>query len=552
MNIYRFSRRRSIWIFCVIFFSQFFLSKNLSAQTGERQLINRTGVADTLTERLLAQRQAIRAGTDPQALETSIDPKTYILGPGDGVYLDVYAAHFLDQDLTVTPEGRIILPRTGQIDVAGLNIPDAEKKINQLLSRDYKNPQAYLSLRRLRTMKVNVLGEVLSPGVQQATPMMRVSEVIGKAGGLTGLSSVRNIEIRRADGSLRLKADLSRYSIGELSTNPVIEGGDIVIVPRAMSYIMINGSVASPGSFEYVEGDKLSTIIALAKGLKPGAKIDSIEVARFSPDDPIHANRIYVNFTAGDDPVIQEGDVISIRGNSQFHLPRVVSVGGEVRYPGKYSIEVGQTRLSDILTRAGGILPTGSLDEAVVLRRAGIGSWESDPEFIMLDRLRAAGDKDHPLSDEQYNYYVAKIRQLGRAVMVVNFRSLLERKDLSQDIPMRDDDSIWVPRAKGFVSVIGSVNNQGNVGYIQGASFREYIDRAGGYNYSADKSAVRIINSRTGSYINPRSDEYTIESGDTISVPEEQSHFWKNFELATAITAQVLTIVAGIFLLSRK
>ena len=98
------------------------------AQTGERQILNRTAVADTTTQRLLMQQQAIRAGTDGQALESAVDPKTYILGPGDGVYLDVYSAHFLDQDLTVTPEGRIIVPRTGQIDVAGLTIPEAEKK----------------------------------------------------------------------------------------------------------------------------------------------------------------------------------------------------------------------------------------------------------------------------------------------------------------------------------------------------------------------------------------------------------------------------------------
>ena len=96
--------------------------------------MNRTSVADTAIESLLAKRQAIRSGVDGQALESAIDPKTYILGPGDGVYLDVYAAHYLDQDLTVTPEGRIIVPKTGQIDVAGLTMPEAEKKINQLLA----------------------------------------------------------------------------------------------------------------------------------------------------------------------------------------------------------------------------------------------------------------------------------------------------------------------------------------------------------------------------------------------------------------------------------
>lgn len=521
------------------------------AQTGERQIVNRTAVADTAVERLLGMRQAIRAGTDGQALETAIDPKTYILGPGDGVYLDVYSAHFLDQDLTVTPEGKIIVPRTGQIDVAGLTIPEAEKKINQLLARDYKNPQAFLSLRRLRAMKVNVLGEVLSPGVHQATAMMRVSEIISKAGDLTDKSSLRNIEIRRPDGSLRTKADLEKYYYtGDLSTNPVLEGGDVLIVPRATGLVMVSGSVGLPRSIEYVEGDKLSSVIALAKGLKPEAKTDSIEIARFSPDDPFHAHRMYVNFAGGEDPPVKEGDVIFIRGISQYHLPRVVSIAGEVQYPGKYSIEVGQTRLSDVLHRAGGVLPAGSLDEAVVLRRAGIGSWENDPEYIMIDRLRGFDEKR--ISAEQFNYYMARSRQLGRSIMVVNFRALLEKGDASQDIAMRDEDSIWVPRARGFISVIGSVINQGNVGYIEGGTYRDYIERAGGYSSSADRSEVRVINSRTSSYINPRSDgEYKIGPGDTIVVPAEQHDFWKNFETVTALTAQIITIIAGIILLKK-
>ena len=233
---------------------------------------------------------------------------------------------------------------------------------------------------------------------------------------------------------------------------------------------------------------------------------------------------MYVNFASGEDPEIREGDVIFIRGISQYLQPRVVSVGGEVLYPGKYSIEVGQTKLTDVLNRAGGILPSGSLNEAVVLRRAGVGSWETDPEYIMVDKLRSSDEKR--LTDDQYNYFIARTRQLGRSVMVVNFRSLIEKGDLSQDILMRDEDSVWVPRAGGFVSVIGSVNNQGNVGYIEGLTYKDYINRAGGYTSNADKSAVRVINSRTSSYINPRSDDnYKIGAGDTIVIPAEHNRF---------------------------
>jgi protein involved in polysaccharide export with SLBB domain len=535
-----------------ILFTVIFLQKDIFAQTGAKELmINRTAVADTLTQKLLQQREAIRAGSDAQALEVAIDPNTYILGPGDGVYLNVYAAHILDQDLAVTPEGRIIVPQTGQVYVSGLTVAEAEKKVNQLLARDYKNPQAYLSIRKLRTMKVSVLGEVLSPGVHQATSMMRVSEIISKAGDLTERSSIRNIEIHRADGTLRAKADLAKYYFtGDMTANPTLQGGDVILVPRVTKMIMVNGAVAAPGSFEYADGDKLSSVIALAKGLLPGSRTDSVEIARFSPDDQFHSHRMYVNFNAGEDPEIKEGDVISVRGTAQYHTPRVVTITGEVQYPGKYSIELNQTKLTDILHRAGGILSSGSLDEAIVLRRAGVGSWETDPEYIMIERLKGFDEKR--ISDDQFNYYMARSRQLGRSVMVVNFRSLIEKGDASQDIVMRDEDSVWIPRARGFVSVIGCVNSQGNVGYIEGGTYRDYIERAGGYTSIADKGEVRVINSKTSTYINPRSDDsYRIGPGDTIIIPAEQHNFWKNFETVTTLTAQIVTIIAGIIVLKR-
>ena len=84
-------------------------------------------------------------------------------------------------------------------------------------------------------------------------------------------------------------------------------------------------------------------------------------------------------------------------------------------------------------------------------------------------------------------------------------------------------------------------------------SCNDYINHAGGYTSSADVSAVRVINSRTSTYIDPRSDShYIIGNGDTIVIPPERPTFWQNFQLVTAVTAQVLTIIAGIFLLTRK
>ena len=531
------------------------LSGRATAQMSSGELFqNRIGVADTLTDKLIEQRQAIHAGNEAQAqaLEQPVDPQTYILGPGDGVYLNVYAIHALDQDLTVTPEGRLIIPRIGHVEVSGLSVNEAEKKVNELLGRDYKTPNASLSLRRLRPVKVNVIGEVLSPGVQSVTAMQRVSEVIDRSGGLKGTSSLRNIEVRTPSGQLRTKADLFRYyAVGDLSANPTIVSGDVIVILPAERFISINGSVGSPGKMEFIDGDSLSTAIYLAKGLLPASLTDSIEIARFSSSDPAHTERRYVNFTRGENPILRDGDEIFIRSKTQYHVSRLVSVAGEVPFPGKYAIEPGTTRLKDVLLRAGGVLPTGSLEEAALIRRTGVASWETDPELQRLNTFASMSREG--LSNEELTYYSARARLLSRSVMVVDFKTLMAGGDESQNILLREEDSIYIPPALGYVTVSGSVNSQGNVAYIQGGSYEDYIDRAGGFSSTADRSGLRVVNPKTGSYIDPRSDRrYKIAPGDMIIVPQERADFWKNLNTATAITAQILTIFAGIYLLIHR
>src|SRR5207248_539853 len=156
-------------------------------------------------------------------------------------------------------------PRIGQTDVAGLTVTEAQKKVIALLSKEYKAPDASLTMRHLRPVKISVLGEVLSPGIQSATAMQRVSEVINHAGGLLRTSSLRNIEVRTMTGALRIKADLLRYyALADLAANPTIESGDVIVVPPVARSITIAGSVSAPQRMEYTEHDSLSTAIALA------------------------------------------------------------------------------------------------------------------------------------------------------------------------------------------------------------------------------------------------------------------------------------------------
>lgn len=505
---------------------------------------NRLGVADTTTEKLLGARRA-QSGSESQALEKPVDPSKYLIGPGDGVYLVVYAIHGLDQDLTVTPEGSLLIPGVASVNVSGLSIIEAEKKVKSTLARDYKSPDVSLSLRHLRPLKVNLIGEVLSPGIQTSTALQRVSEVIDHSGGFKASSSLRNIEIRTPTGAIRARADLVRYyALGDLSANPTIEAGDVIVVHTVERFVFVNGSVTSPQRLEFVEGDSLSTVLALCGGLMPAADPDSIEIARFADNDPVNTQWFWADFKHGENPLLRDGDQIFVRSYSQYHVPRLVGIGGEVPFPGQYPIVPGTTRIKDILIRAGGLLPNASLDEALLIRRTGIGSVLSDAEFRRLESL--AQLKKEGLSEAQYEYYTSRYIP---SVMVVDFKALMAG-DESQNLLLREQDSICIPRTLGFVTVSGSVNKQGNVEFIEGGTWRDYIAKAGGFSSTADHSGVRVVDTKTGSFIDPQSESsYVITPGDMIVVPEEQPHFWKDVTVVTAIVAQLLTILAGILLL---
>jgi hypothetical protein len=157
-----------------------------------------------------------------------------------------------------------------------------------------------------------------------------------------------------------------------------------------------------------------------------------------------------------------------------------------------------------------------------------------------------AGLRKEGLTEEQYDYYSSHFLQFA---MVVDFKALMSG-DQSQNIFLREQDSIYIPRAMGYVTVSGSVNNQGNVEYIEGGSWHDYIAKAGGFTSDADRGAIRVVNPKTGSFIDPRSEsDYIITPGDMIIVPEEEAHFWKDVTAATTLAASVLTIIVGIVVL---
>ncbi|MBS1562447.1 MAG: SLBB domain-containing protein [Bacteroidetes bacterium] len=489
-------------------------------------------------------------------LEREIDASTYILGPNDIVTVSVWASESIHLDLMVTPEGNLIIPRAGAMSVKGLTLDSARKLIKLEVAKVYRSASSNVSLKKLRQFKVYVLGAVRIPSVITATAADRVFDVIERAGGIVDTGSVRGITVVREGSTSPLVVDLQRYlSFGDKSANPTVLGGDRVIVPLRTfkNTISISGEVAREGSFDYLPGDSLSTLIRMAGGFLPSAILDSVHVVRsneagtgldvYSVNMRSWPTAIYSTIPLPGDMALRSGDRVYVRAVPKFNDREQVIVAGEVLYPGKYAITPTQTRLTEVIERAGMFTENASVEDALIIRTSEMNVI--DKEYERLSRLVPS-----EMSSNELQYYRTKSREV-KGVMSVDFAELFIKKNMVNNPVLRDGDSIYVPKRSLYVNVTGSVRNPGRIVYQKGLNYLQYIALAGGYSFRADKSATLVIKPK-GDQFPAESENYTIEPGDNVLILDEpETKFIDVFTKALTITAQIFTIFGIIFTIVR-
>ncbi len=500
-----------------------------------------------------------------QALESSIDPETYVLGPGDMLQVDLWGEMPTSFQMIVTPEGTLLLPTVGKIEVGGLTLSKVKEVVKKRVLRQYRNVDVTTTLIKLRNVRISVTGAVFRPGVYVATSTDRVSEVIERAGGFTDVeeakwralssdlglqssvamteASKRRIRILHSDGSIS-HADILKYMLtGDLTYNPVVRDGDVIYVPVREDNINlcgIFGAVRAPGYFEYAPGDRLTDLIALAHGLSLEADSLMAEIVRFSPDQvstftvPIDLSLVFSPESQIHDIPLMPDDRVYIRFKPHFHEKHQVTLVGEVRFPGTYAIEEDQTCLSEIIEMAGGVTSEASLAAAERFRVA--REEVVDPEF---ERLKAMEVSD--MSDSEYEYF--KIKSLERPGKVsINLSGLLEHRDKTYEVLLRDGDYIRIPKLSKVVKVTGHVNNPGLIPYDPEWDYHYYIEKAGGFTSKARIGKVRIIKRASGERLKPQKGR-PLEAGDTVWVPEKPDRdYWGFFKETLAFVGNLATV----------
>jgi polysaccharide biosynthesis/export protein len=434
--------------------------------------------------------------------------------------------------------------------------------------------------------EIVVTGEVRSAGSYRASGQEHVRDAIYQAGGITPESWMESAQLFRAlpDGATKVFSISLREALaGDPLNNILVEPRDRILVHRQPERVnppsvYVRGEVGRPGRYPLASEMRVSDLVRSAGGFLRSANPESADLVHYAVWEgaaarPSGEQTVNLTSALGGDAIanvlLNDGDVLTVPQQTRWKdMGATVTLHGEVLKPGVYGIEPGE-RLSSLLRRAGGLLPT-AYPPAAVFERVEVRKMQEQSRQELIQRLEqestvvktaitTSGSEEAALQQAAVQQRQRVVEGLRRAPisgrLVVHIR--LGQKDFkgsSDDIELRAGDTLEIPKQPGFVLIVGQVYNSNAITYTPGKNTAWYLSRAGGATGLANKKAIFIIRA-SGSVTSGSSgmwsggvESSTIGPGDTIMVPERTtvgSNVWKNL-VAIAQIAEAGALVAAV------
>ena len=348
---------------------------------------------------------------------------------------------------------------------------------------------------------VEVTGAVFYPGHYSiSNECNSVRTLVEKAGGVMENAYTNLVVLFRMNENRTRKA-MSINLAGIMNNNVpdvILENEDSLVVSsneeitRARKYY-IHGPLAKQGAFPYVENMTLEDAIVAAGGLREEALLTNIEIARRlqytdERDSTYNKKAKIYTFNIENGLMVKEGqnfalkpyDVITIKKNPEFADVAIVHIGGEVKYPGNYSLQSRKDRLSDLIKRAGGLTEAGFAEGARFTRA--ISANEKERSLQLLEIAHSADTVD-----------VEKITIKDRYAVGIDLVEAMKKPGSTKDIVLRTGDQIIVPQYNNTVRISGEVLYPNTVPYVEDKSASYYINQAGGTSSKGQRSKAFII-----------------------------------------------------------
>lgn len=402
-------------------------------------------------------------------------PADYKLGPGDEVIIDVWGTNQATIRKKISPDGFINIEEVGIISLGGMTIKEAENYVRRKLECIYSvggedaQSEIKLTLGSIRTITVNIVGEVVAPGTYSLSSLSTVYHALYKAGGFNDLGSIRNVSLVR-NGKKISNIDVYDFIInGKPSENVALQDGDVVIVPTYESIVTLSGSVKRPMMYELKKGENIAKLISYAGGFKGNAYTANVNVERRNGKEyQVYTieSADFASFELVDGDSIDVGTIIDRYENR-------VEIKGAVYRPGFYQLNDKVNSVSKLITMADGLRGDAFTNRALLHR-------EREDYTLELIQVDLKGI---------LNGTVADIELQKNDILTISNTNEIKRQ--------------------GFITVVGEVVNPGEFRFAENTTIEDIILQAGGLLESASTAKVDV----SRRIKNPES----VEDIDTIS-----------------------------------
>ena len=400
-------------------------------------------------------------------------PQNYVLGPGDQLVIDVYGDTQKSEQLTVSPDGDVTVPEYGPIHVAGLSVASAQKRVRSRLGSYYQSSDIKVTVGQTRSIMVNVMGEVRTPGTYTLSAFATVFHALYMAGGISNLGTLRNIKVFR-QGRQISSVDVYEFILnGRLAGNVRLQENDVIQVGPYESIVEIDGSVKRPMAYELRKNESLATLLKYAGGYTNNAYKKSMRVVR-------NNGRMKSVFNVEEFEMnafkMTDGDVVTVdRILDRFE--NMVEVKGAVFRPGMYNLGDKVNSIRSLIETADGLT-----EEAMVSR-------------AVLRRMKPNRTQE---------------------VISIDLKGILD--GTAADVPLENEDILFIPTQAEHqnlhtLTISGEVILPGTYEYADNMTIEDLILQAGGLTDNA--STVKVDVSRR--IIDPEATTSTMEVAQTFT-----------------------------------
>ena len=413
-------------------------------------------------------------------------PLNYRLGPGDEVIIDIWGASQNTIRQQISPDGTINIQKIGPVNLNGMTIAEANDYLKRTLNKIYNGldntddptSDIRLTLGSIRTIQINVMGEVVQPGTYSLSSFSTVFHALYRAGGVSEIGSLRNVQLVR-NGKNIATIDVYQFIMkGNIQDDIRLQEGDVVIVPAYEVLVKIDGKVKRPMRFEMKKDENLSTLIGYAGGFDADAYTRSLRVVRQNGQE------YEVNTVKDLDYSVykmRNGDVVTAEAILN-RFTNKLEIRGAVYRPGIYQLNGRLNTVRELVNEAQGLTGDAFLNRAVLYRQR---------------------------------------EDLTTEVVPVDIKAIMD--GTSQNIILTKNDILYIPSIhdledRGDVVIHGEVAKPDSYPYADNMTLEDLIIQAGGLREAA--SVVRVDVSRRIRNPHSTADNDTIGRTYTFSLKE--------------------------------